>query len=122
MRLFEQPDDGHGYELGDGSLIVSPAPSPSHQEAKLTFEPDDVLLAVEVVSPASKTFDRALKPLVHGAARIPSYWRVEIDEGPALYVHDLDGDSCRGPQVHAAGVTLTLSVPFPVAFDPADLI
>jgi Uma2 family endonuclease len=31
--LEAMPDDGHRYELLDGTLIVSPAPKPRHQEA-----------------------------------------------------------------------------------------
>ncbi len=33
--LAEMPDDGHRYELLDGVLIVTPAPSWPHQEAQL---------------------------------------------------------------------------------------
>lgn len=31
--LFEMPDDGNRYEVLEGSLIVSPAPTPAHQLA-----------------------------------------------------------------------------------------
>ena len=35
--LQAMPDDGHRYELVDGSLIVTPAPSNRHQTAALTL-------------------------------------------------------------------------------------
>src|SRR6266700_7171198 len=33
--LERMPDDGHRYELLDGTLIVSPAPSPAHQRVSV---------------------------------------------------------------------------------------
>ncbi|WP_344482906.1 Uma2 family endonuclease [Nonomuraea monospora] len=167
--LLEFPDDGHRYELFNGSLLVSPAPTPPHQDAifvlqmilhqakpphlkvfstvnvrasdidfyipdlvvvpkiaarntKLMFRPSDVLLAVEVVSPSTKSTDRRLKPEAYAAAGIPSYWRFESSPGPELHVYELDGGAYSEPSVHKAGTTVTLSAPYTVSFDPADLI
>ncbi|GAA1703530.1 hypothetical protein [Nonomuraea bangladeshensis] len=37
------------------------------------------------------------KALGYAQARVPVYWRVEPDEGPALYVYELDGDAYDRP-------------------------
>lgn len=50
-----------------------------------TFRPDDVLLAVEIVSPTSTGMDRVAKPGFYAEAGIPFYWRVETE--PVLSVH-----------------------------------
>jgi Uma2 family endonuclease len=63
--LDAMPDDGHRYELIDGTLVVTPAPSPRHQtvvgelhfilkaacppDLKVLFAPVDVVLAVDTV-------------------------------------------------------------------------
>ncbi|MET8991481.1 Uma2 family endonuclease [Nonomuraea wenchangensis] len=85
----------------------------------LMFGPDDLLLAVEVGSPSTKMRDEEVKTLGYAQARVPVYWRVEPDEGPALYVYELDGDAYGPPAVHKAGSVAELSRPFPLAVDPA---
>lgn len=41
--------------------------------------PEDVLLAVEIVSPGPRRTDRFAKPGEYAAAGIPAYWRIEQD-------------------------------------------
>lgn len=52
--------------------------------ARERIEPRDVLLAVEVMSPASVSTDRVAKPAQYAAAGIPHFWRLELD--PLLLV------------------------------------
>jgi Uma2 family endonuclease len=57
------------------------------------YEPADVVLAVEVVSPSSRTNDRLLKPAHYAAAGIPAYWRVETDPAVELVAFALQADA-----------------------------
>ncbi|MCF3135585.1 Uma2 family endonuclease [Streptomyces olivochromogenes] len=57
------------------------------------FQAEDVLLAVEVVSPDSESRDRTTKPQKYAAAGIPNFWRVEENgttSGPVIHVYELD--------------------------------
>ncbi|HEY2669267.1 MAG TPA: Uma2 family endonuclease [Rugosimonospora sp.] len=50
-----------------------------------SYEPSDVILAVEVVSPGTQTIDRLHKPAEYAAAKIDHYWYLEIS--PQIVVH-----------------------------------
>jgi hypothetical protein len=57
-----------------------------------TVAADEVLLAVEVVSPSSEMTDRITKPALYAAAGIAAYWRVELDDrllGITIVLHRL---------------------------------
>jgi len=48
---------------------------------------DNVVLAIEVVSPGSVMVDRVDKPAEYAAAGIPHFWRLEQGSGPTLFVY-----------------------------------
>jgi Uma2 family endonuclease len=80
--------------------------------------PEDVILAVEVVSEDSVARDREVKPRKYAAAGIVHFWRVEQNNGlPNVYVYELD------PATKAYGLVgifhdkLELTVPFPIDID-----
>ncbi|GAA3795846.1 Uma2 family endonuclease [Streptomyces phyllanthi] len=57
------------------------------------FLAEDVVLAVEVVSPDSEARDYDTKPLKYAAAGIPHFWLVEMAEGnqhPVVRVYEID--------------------------------
>lgn len=83
-----------------------------------TYQPADVVLVVEVVSPDSLERDRERKPQLYAKAGIPHFWRVENTKGrPTVYVYELD------PATNAYALTgihhdlLKLTVPFDIDID-----
>jgi Uma2 family endonuclease len=69
-------------------LLVTTAP----YDPDCTFyTPDQVLLAVEVVSPESAHRDRNVKLRKYAEAGIANYWRVEDEDGsPVVHAYELD--------------------------------
>lgn len=68
-------------------LLVATATAAARGPSK--FGPDEVVLAVEVVSPSSTSMDRIVKPRLCAAAGVPFYWRVESDGGLVVHTHRL---------------------------------
>ncbi|MEU5719515.1 Uma2 family endonuclease [Streptomyces sp. NPDC020403] len=95
-------------------------PSDADTGPKETYlRPDDVLLAVEVVSEESEARDRDVKPRKYATAGVVHFWRVErgADGLPVVYVYELD-PALRA--YTATGIyhnTLKLGVPFPIDID-----
>ncbi|MEW2569568.1 Uma2 family endonuclease [Streptomyces sp. NPDC047070] len=84
------------------------------------YRPQDVLLAVEVVSRDSRERDREVKPRKYAEAGVPHFWRVEEDEEkglPVVYVYELD------PATKSYGLTgifrdrLKTTAPFDIEID-----
>ncbi|WP_369205140.1 Uma2 family endonuclease [Streptomyces sp. PU-14G] len=86
-----------------------------------------VALAIEVVSPGSRSQDRVLKPAQYAAAKVPSYWRVELQRDNQLAVHEywLNADTrsyIPRPERPVHRRELTTDLPFPLKIDLADLL
>ncbi|WP_084514531.1 Uma2 family endonuclease [Nocardia acidivorans] len=80
----------------------------------LIFEPEHVHLAVEVVSPRTKTKDRKLRPLQYAEAGIKCFWRVENeDDAMVVYTFELLPEGGYAPTgVHRGRVKVDR--PFPI--------
>jgi Uma2 family endonuclease len=79
---------------------------------------EDVLLAVEVVSPESEIRDRRRKPELYAEAGIPHFWLVEKkDSGPAVFVYELDPVNERYTNVGVHRERLKVSAPCDLDID-----
>ncbi|MGK5553707.1 Uma2 family endonuclease [Actinomadura kijaniata] len=72
-------------------IVVVTAEAYDREDPSTHYFADDLVLAVEVVSPDSEDRDRDTKPRKYAAAGIPHYWRVERTNGQAVvYVYERD--------------------------------
>ncbi|GAB3011020.1 Uma2 family endonuclease [Streptomyces pseudoechinosporeus] len=80
--------------------------------------PEDVVLAVEVVSEDSEERDRETKPRKYAKAGISNYWRIEQNNGlPVVYVYELDPATTTYVPTGIFHDKLELTVPFPIDID-----
>jgi Uma2 family endonuclease len=92
------------------------------ETGKVRFPPGTVLAAVEIVSPNSHPQDRIIKPQLYAAAEIPVYWRFELEKTPRLIVSELRRGRYVQVAVAVSGERTTISRPFRVELDPAELV
>ncbi|MFM9366776.1 Uma2 family endonuclease [Streptomyces sp. Da 82-17] len=82
------------------------------------LRPEDVLLAVEVVSKDSEDRDREVKPRKYAESGIPHYWRVEENGGqPVVYVYELDPATRSYAPTGIFKDRVVLTVPFDIDID-----
>ena len=87
------------------------------QSDSLVFQPADVHVAIEVVSPGTKTRDRTLSPAQYASAGIKCFWRVENeDDAMVVYTFELLPEGGYAP----TGVfhsRIKVDRPFPIDID-----
>jgi Uma2 family endonuclease len=85
------------------------------------LQPDEVVLAVEVLSPGSRRTDSVIKHSEYADAGIGHYWIVDLDEGPSLTAHHLGGEFGYVGAEPVKGVFET-DTPFPARVDLTQLV
>ena len=97
---------------------VSVVRAESVDALRTCFEAEDVVLAVEAVSPSSEEFDRDTKPRRYAAAGIKHFWRVELEEErTVVYVYELDRATRAYLLTGIHHDRLKLTVPFDIEID-----
>jgi Uma2 family endonuclease len=110
-----------GIELGGSNLIPDVTVLRPHSSGASWCDPADVALVVEVETPASRRYDRLLKPALYADGGIPSYWRVDNDDTlPQLIVHTLSSDGgYRTERTIQGAERATLNAPYPIQLTPS---
>lgn len=84
------------------------------------YHPEDIVLAIEVVSAESRRRDREVKPRKYAEAGFPHFWRVEEDDEkglPIVYVYELDPATKSYVPNGIFHDRLKVSVPFDIEID-----
>jgi Uma2 family endonuclease len=84
LRIVREQEARLGEVLRRNPDLMAVRTEACHPDGS-SFLPADIVLAIEVVSPGSRTRDRLHKPAEYAQAGIGHYWRVEIQ--PDLAVH-----------------------------------
>ncbi|MFI6320757.1 Uma2 family endonuclease [Nonomuraea sp. NPDC050556] len=90
---------------------------------RTAFEPADVHLAIEVVSPESDHRDHHVKPRIYAEAGIEHLWIVEEERGqPVIHTYELDRaiGFYQGTGIHRE--ELSVEAPFPIDIRFTDLL
>ncbi len=104
----------------EADIIVTSAPFDPDQA---WFEPDDVPLVAEVVSPESAFRDRTVKPRKYAAAGIRHLWLVEDEAvGPVVHVYELDEPTKAYVATGIFRDSLHVTVPFEIDIDLVKLM
>jgi Uma2 family endonuclease len=80
------------------------------------FAADDVVLAIEIVSPSTRGTDQLTKPTFHGRAGIPFFWLIDPRGGLTVMTYELDSETKAYEQagVFSGDDTLRLDQPWPI--------
>lgn len=94
---------GSDWRIPDLLVVRADLPLTRH-----TYDPGEVGLVVEVVSPATVRTDRLVKPAEYAAARLERFWRVETDPAVTVAAYELRRTGYEPTEP---------SAPFPVVLD-----
>jgi Uma2 family endonuclease len=84
------------------------------------FAADQVLVAVEIISPGSRRIDTRLKPYEYAEAGIPHYWVIDLGEPLSLAAYHLAGEFGY-QEAPAATRVFEMDEPFGVRVDLTEL-
>jgi Uma2 family endonuclease len=110
--------------VGPSKLLIPDLLTSRRLGATAVYQPEDVVLVAEVVSPSTTTTDRLIKPQLYAAAGIPWFLRVELEvpQPPELWLYRSAGRTYAEHAHASAGHSLRLSEPFALDIEPIALL
>jgi Uma2 family endonuclease len=118
--------EAFGLQAGDDVLIpdVIVGSTEVLRSNVRILQPYDTYAVAEIVSQGNRRRDYQDKPRIYAAAGILTFLRIEleVEHGPHVEVLTLDDGRYVRTASAGAGRHLTLTTPFPVTFDPAELL
>ena len=109
-----------GIEIGESNLVPDVTVLRPRSSGAIWSDPADVALVVEVETPATRRYDRILKPSLYAEAGIHAYWRVEPGgPTPVLRTYILGGARYRADHSIEGAEPVKLDAPYPVRIAPA---
>jgi len=95
-------------------IVVVPAERAKTKPKR--YNASDVLLAVEVISPGSRSTDTSIKREEYAKAGIPHYWVIDLDEPLSLTAYHLAGE-LGYQEAPAESKVFSVREPFPMTID-----
>jgi len=95
-------------------VLVVPAEAAKAKPKR--YNASEVLLAVEIISPGSRSIDTSHKPAEYARAGIPHYWVVDLDDPLSVAAYHLAGD-LGYQEAPAVSKIFSVQEPFPVTID-----
>lgn len=112
--------DRLGIEIGASNIVPDVTVLRPRSSGAIWSDPVDVALVVEVEAPATRRYDRLIKPSLFADAGIRSYWRVEPGPvTPILHVYDLLAGAYPPGQRFEGAEPVKLGAPYPLRITPA---
>ncbi|MGW9207944.1 Uma2 family endonuclease [Embleya sp. NPDC055664] len=105
----------------DIAVVARSAGIEGLEDDDVAFAPEDVLLAVEILSPGHEGADRIDKLARYAEWEIQSYWIVD-PKTLTIETYILDGDAYEPSASAKPGVATTLPAFAPVTLDPGTLL
>ncbi|WP_067497060.1 Uma2 family endonuclease [Actinoplanes sp. TFC3] len=110
--------DRLGIAWADSNLVPDVTVLRPRSSGASWANPADIALVVEIEAPASRRYDRLLKPALYAEAGITTFWRIEPGPEPVLHTYALlDGGFARQETIHGVD-PVRVDAPFPIRVAP----